>query len=74
MAERCKQAKADRAWKLTMSFLQKQGGFPWQAPKLKNLLCVSPSGSRRKQELDAVDRLLSGIEWVEEEFWVCLNQ
>jgi hypothetical protein len=64
------QAKADRARKLTATFLQKQGGSPLQPGNIQILLCNPPSGPRKKQEADAVERLLCGIEWAEEEVWV----
>jgi hypothetical protein len=55
-----------------VSFLQKQGGRPWHTVKVKDLLCLPFSGTKKKLEADAVDRLLRGIEWLEEEQWVSL--
>jgi hypothetical protein len=64
------QAKADRARKLTISFLNKQGLNPWPPGKIKSLLCLPLSGPKKKQELAAVERLLCGIEWLEDAGWV----
>lgn len=63
-------AKADKARKLTIKFLAKQAAKPIHPANIKVLLCDPPTGSRQKLELQAVERLLGGVEFLEQEFWV----
>jgi hypothetical protein len=37
---------------------------------IRDLLCNTPAGTKKKQELDAVTRLLCGVEWLESDDWV----
>jgi hypothetical protein len=67
---RVSQAKANKRCKLLMSFLAKQASNPAQPADIRQLLCNPLTGTRQKQELQAVERLLGGIEWLEEEVWV----
>lgn len=56
--------------KLTILFCGKQGLLQATPSAVRDLLCDEPSGDRRSQELQAVQRFLCGLEWADQETWV----
>lgn len=62
--------KADIEALRFVAFKNKQGSRPLLPVELKELWCQGPTGNVPKQELDAVQRLLSGVEPTERETWV----
>jgi hypothetical protein len=64
------QDKARRIGELAYKFLNKQGGPPAHPVAIKELLCYPLTGGHSALELKAWERLLCGVEFAEEEFWV----
>lgn len=58
-----------------MSFSAKMHGNPIEPGRLLELLTTEPyrKDQRKKLQEEAVGRMVSGIEWAEEEEWVSIS-